>query len=150
MLEGPFQSLYQNRLSNEQLAVLDNAGLKYKASGDSAKVLVVADGDIIKNLVNSTSGEIAPLGYNKYENTSFTGNRDFLLNAIEYMLDESGVLEARSKDVKLRLLNTVKANEEGMKWQLINILGPLGLVMLLGMIYQYLRKRRFSNVSREA
>ena len=84
------------------------------------------------------------LGYNKYENTSFTGNRDFLLNAIEYMLDESGVLEARSKDVKLRLLNTVKANEEGMKWQLINILGPLGLVMLLGMIYQYLRKRKFS------
>ncbi|MBK8832513.1 MAG: gliding motility-associated ABC transporter substrate-binding protein GldG [Saprospiraceae bacterium] len=146
MLEGPFQSLYQNRLSNEQLAVLDNAGLKYKASGDSAKVLVVADGDIIKNLVNSTSGEIAPLGYNKYENTSFTGNRDFLLNAIEYMLDESGVLEARSKDVKLRLLNTVKANEEGMKWQLINILGPLGLVMLLGMIYQYLRKKRFSVV----
>jgi hypothetical protein len=107
-------------------------------------VLVVADGDIIKNLVNSTSGEIAPLGYNKYENTSFTGNRDFLLNAIEYMLDESGVLEARSKDVKLRLLNTVKANEEGMKWQLINILGPLGLVMLLGILYQFLRRRKFS------
>jgi len=144
MLEGTFPSLFKNRLSNEQLGVLDNAGLKYKATGDSAKVLVITDGDIIKNLVNSSTGEIAPLGYNKYENTSFTGNRDFLLNAIEYMLDESGVLEARSKDIKLRLLNTVKAREEGVKWQLINILGPLGMILLLGIIYQFLRKRRFA------
>jgi ABC-2 type transport system permease protein len=144
MLEGPFQSMYQNRLSPEQLDVLKNAGLSYKASGDSAKVMVVTDGDIIKNLVNSSSGEIAPLGFNKYENTSFTGNRDFLLNAIEYMLDQSGVLEARSKDIKLRLLNAVKAREEGMKWQLINILGPLAMVLLIGILYQFLRKRKFA------
>lgn len=144
MLEGPFQSMYQNRLSPEQLDVLKNAGLSYKPSGDSAKVMVVTDGDIIKNLVNSSSGEIAPLGFNKYENTSFTGNRDFLLNAIEYMLDQSGVLEARSKDIKLRLLNAVKAREEGMKWQLINILGPLAMVLLIGILYQFLRKRKFA------
>lgn len=144
MLEGPFQSMYQNRLSPEQLDVLKNAGLSYKASGDSAKVMVVTDGDIIKNLVNSSSGEIAPLGFNKYESTSFTGNRDFLLNAIEYMLDQSGVLEARSKDIKLRLLNAVKAREEGMKWQLINILGPLAMVLLIGILYQFLRKRKFA------
>ncbi len=144
MLEGAFQSMYQNRLSPEQLDVLKRAGLSYKASGDSAKVMVVTDGDIIKNLVNSTSGEIAPLGFNKYENTSFTGNRDFLLNAIEYMLDQSGVLEARSKDIKLRLLNAVKAREEGMKWQLINILGPLALVLLIGMVYQFMRKRKYA------
>jgi len=144
MLEGAFQSMYQNRLSPEQLDVLKRAGLSYKASGDSAKVMVVTDGDIIKNLVNSSSGEIAPLGFNKYENTSFTGNRDFLLNAIEYMLDQSGVLEARSKDIKLRLLNAVKAREEGMKWQLINILGPLALVFLIGLVYQVMRKRKFA------
>ena len=144
MLEGAFQSMYQNRLSPEQLGVLERAGLSYKASGDSAKVMVVTDGDIIKNLVNSTSGEIAPLGFNKYENTSFTGNRDFLLNAIEYMLDQSGVLEARSKDIKLRLLNAVKAREEGMKWQLINSLGPLALVFLIGLVYQFMRKRKFA------
>ncbi len=143
MLEGAFESFYQNRLSNEQLQVLDNAGLTYKASGDSAKILVVTDGDIIKNLVNTGTGETAPLGYNKYENTTFTGNRDFLLNAIEYMLDESGVLEARSKDIKLRLLNTVKAKEEGVKWQLINILGPLGMILILGLLYQFLRRRKY-------
>ena len=145
MLEGKFESLYKNQLSEGQMDVLKKAGLPYKPSGDSAKVLVVTDGDIIKNLVNSTSGEIAPLGFNKYENTSFTGNRDFLLNAVEYMLDESGVLEARSKDIKLRLLNAVKAKEEQTKWQLINILGPLGMVFLLGLIYQFLRKRKYAN-----
>ncbi len=144
MLEGEFESFYQNRLVNEQLQVLEDAGLPFKAQGDSAKVLVITDGDIIKNLVNSSSGETAPLGYNKYENTSFTGNRDFLLNAIEYMLDESGVLEARSKDIKLRLLNTVKAKEEGVKWQLINILGPLLIILIIGLIYQYLRRRKYS------
>ena len=145
MLEGKFESLYKNQLSEGQMEVLKKAGLPYKPSGDSAKVLVVTDGDIIKNLVNSTSGEIAPLGFNKYENTSFTGNRDFLLNAVEYMLDESGVLEARSKDIKLRLLNAVKAKEEQTKWQLINILGPLGLIFLLGLIYQFLRKKKYAN-----
>ncbi len=143
MLEGEFQSFYQNRMSNDQLKVLEDAGMPYKSSGDSSKILVVTDGDIIKNLVNSTSGETAPLGYNKYENTTFTGNRDFLLNALEYMLDESGVLEARSKDIKLRLLNTVKANEEGLKWQLMNILGPLLLILVLGILYQVVRKRRY-------
>ncbi len=144
MLEGAFGSYYQNRMSNEQLKVLDDAGMPYKASGEASKVLVVSDGDIIKNLVNPSTGETAPLGYNKYENTSFTGNRDFLLNTIEYMLDENGVLEARSKDIKLRLLNAVKAKEESTKWQLINILGPLLLIMLLGVLYQVLRKRKYS------
>ena len=63
------------------------------------------------------------------------------------MLDESGVLEARSKDIKLRLLNTVKAQEEGARWQLINILGPLALLLGLGVLYQFLRKRKFGRTS---
>lgn len=143
MLEGKFPSMFQNRLSAAQLDVLKQAGVEYKTSGEEAKVLVVTDGDIIKNLVNPSTEEIAPLGYNKYENTTFTGNRDFILNSLEYMLDKSGVLEARSKDVKLRLLNTVKAREEATKWQLINILGPLGLIFLIGLAYHFFRKRKF-------
>ena len=143
MLEGKFESMFQNRLTTTQQATLRQAGVEYKATGDDAKVLIVTDGDIIKNLVNSSTGEVAPLGYNKYENTSFTGNRDFLLNSLEYMMDETGVLEARSKDIKLRLLNTVKAREEATKWQLVNILLPIGLILLTGILYQYFRKRKF-------
>lgn len=143
MLEGSFQSLFQNRLSSEQMDVLHKAGLEFKASSDKSKVLVVSDGDIIKNLVSPNSGDPAPLGFNKYENTTFTGNRDFLLNSLEYMLDESGVLEARLKDVKLRLLDSVKARKESMRWQLLNILGPLFLVFLFGILYNVIRKRKY-------
>ena len=144
MLEGTFESMFKNRLSAEQLSVLQQAGVEFKPSGEQAKVLVVADGDMIKNLVNSSTGETAPLGYNKYENTTFTGNRDFILNSLEYMLDESGVLEARSKDIRLRLLNTVKAAEESTKWQLINIAGPLLLILLTGLSYNLVRKRKYA------
>ncbi|HZV43728.1 MAG TPA: gliding motility-associated ABC transporter substrate-binding protein GldG [Saprospiraceae bacterium] len=147
MLEGTFQSMFANRLSEKQLATLKEAGVEFKAEGDSAKVLIVTDGDIAKNLVNASTGEIAPLGFNKYENSTYTGNRDFLLNAVEYMLDDRGVLEARTKDIKLRLLNVAKAKEEGMKWQLINILGPLGLILVLGILYQYIRKRKYGRAA---
>jgi ABC-2 type transport system permease protein len=143
LLEGSFESMYKNRLSQAQMDVLTRANLTYKADGEHAKVIVVTDGDLIKNLVNSETGEIAPIGYNKYENTSFTGNRDFMLNAIEYMVDNSGLLAARSKDVKLRLLDTTRAKEEALKWQLINILGPLALVLLTGIIYYFIRKRKY-------
>lgn len=143
LLEGAFESMYKNRLSQGQMDVLKRANLQYKGNGEAAKVIVVTDGDIIKNLVNAETGEIAPIGYNKYENTSFTGNRDFLLNAIEYMVDNSGLLAARSKDVKLRLLDTVKAKEEAVKWQLINILGPVVLIVLIGLVYHFIRKRKY-------
>jgi len=143
MLEGTFQSMFANRLSEKQLAILQQAGVAFKAEGDSAKIMIVTDGDMIKNLVNATTGDIAPLGYNKYENSTYTGNRDFLMNSVEYMLDDRGVLEARTKDIKLRLLNAPKAKAESLKWQLINILGPLGLILVLGVVYQYIRKRKY-------
>ncbi len=143
LLEGKFESAFKNRLSAEQLSTLEKAGVTFRPTGDSARILIVTDGDIIKNLVNSTTGDIAPLGFNKYENTTFTGNRDFLLNATEYLLGNTGLLEARTKDIKLRLLNSVKAREEGLTWQLINILGPIVLIILLGLVYRYLRKRKY-------
>jgi ABC-2 type transport system permease protein len=143
MLEGSFESMFTNRLSSQQLDVLKRAGVEFKPTGSASKVLVVTDGDIIKNLVNASSGEVAPLGYNKYENTTFTGNRDFILNALEYMMDESGVLEARSKDIRLRLLDTVRAGEEGMMWQLLNVTGPLFIIFLTGIVFHFIRKRKF-------
>jgi gliding-associated putative ABC transporter substrate-binding component GldG len=143
MLEGKFESMFKNRLTETQLGVLQQAGVEFKPEGDSAKVVIVTDGDIIKNLVNPSTGDIAPLGYNKYENSTYTGNRDFMLNAVEYMLDDVGVLEARSKDIKLRLLDVTKAKTEAVKWQLINILGPIALVVMIGLVYQLIRKRKF-------
>ncbi len=143
MLEGSFESMFRNRMTTEQLTTLEQINMKYLEAGDNGKVLIITDGDLIKNLVNSGTDEIAPLGYNKYESVTFTGNRDFILNAVEYMMDDRGVLEARSKDIKLRLLDTVQAREEGMKWQLINILLPIILILMTGVIYNFIRKRKF-------
>lgn len=143
MAEGSFTSMFQNRLSAEQEATLQRLNMPFRATGDSAKVLVVSDGDLIKNLVNPATEETAPVGFNKYENVTFTGNRDFLLNAVEYMADPTGVLEARAKDIKLRLLNTVKAREESVRWQVINILGPLALLALTAFLYGMIRRRKY-------
>ncbi|HJW28994.1 MAG TPA: hypothetical protein VJ508_07045, partial [Saprospiraceae bacterium] len=147
MLEGKFESMFKNRLSEQQLGVLKQAGVEFKAEGDSAKVVIVPDGDIIKNLVNPSNGDIAPLGYNKYEDATYTGNRDFILNAVEYMMDDNGVLEARTKDIKLRLLDVGKAKEEGLKWQLINMLGPLFLIIAIGISWHLVRKRKFGTAA---
>lgn len=147
MLEGTFESMFVNRLSSAQETLLQQAGIEFKPKGDEGKILVVTDGDIIKNLVNTSTGETAPLGYNKFENMTFTGNRDFILNAIEYMLDDTGVLQARAKDIKLRLLDTVKAKEEALKWQLINILLPIALILLVGLVYNQFRRKKFSRTS---
>ena len=67
-----------------------------------------------------------------------------LINAIEYLVDENGVIEARGKEVKLRLLDTVKAQDEEVKWQLINIVLPIAFLILFGLAYNFLRRRRFA------
>ncbi|MBK8825543.1 MAG: hypothetical protein IPO26_02290 [Saprospiraceae bacterium] len=66
------------------------------------------------------------------------------MNAIEYMLDEGNILEARSKEIKLRLLDSVKTREERFKWQMINVLLPVVILILFGILYQYFRKRKYA------
>ena len=83
------------------------------------------------------------MGYNKFENFVFQGNQTFLINAIEYMLDDSGILAARSKEIKLRMLDTVRATEHATYWRLINIGLPVFLVILGSLVFQMLRKRKF-------
>lgn len=143
MLEGAFPSMFSHRLTAAQEETLRRLQMPFKAKSHGARVLVIADGDFIKNLVNPSTDETAPLGYNKYENVTFTGNRDFMLNAIEFMTDPASVLEARAKSVKLRLLDTVKAREESLKWQLVNILAPLGILLLVGAGYGFYRRKRY-------
>ena len=106
--------------------------------------MVVSDGDLIKNLFNAETGEIKELGFNKYENFVFQGNQALVMNAIEYMLDQDGVFAARSKEVKLRMLDTVNARTNALKWQLLNILAPL-IVIIFGVLgFNMWRRRRYS------
>ena len=143
LLEGQFSSLFENRVGAEMSNTLRQIGQEFKNVSLKTKMLVVADGDICSNSV-APDGNIRPCGYNKYMKYVF-GNKDFMLNAIEYMLDDKGIIEARTRDVKLRLLDTVRARNEQLKWQLINILLPLSLLAAFGVGYQYWRRRKFAS-----
>lgn len=145
LLEGEFESFFKNRLTPDFKAILDRMNIRFlEKSTSEAKQLVISDSDFAKNLVNPTSGETEDIGFNKWERRYYKGNKDFILNAVEYMLETESVLESRSKEIKLRLLDTVKTKQEKLQWQLINVAVPVILIVLLGFLYQYFRKRKFA------
>jgi gliding-associated putative ABC transporter substrate-binding component GldG len=137
LLEGKFSSLYTNRLSP---AVKDSIGFLPADSTDN-KMIVIADGDIALNTVSQNEGPL-PMGMNMFTKYQYA-NREFILNCLEYLTDTSGILETRSKDYTLRLLDKKKIAEQKSRWQIINILAPILLVILFGISYQLIRKNRY-------
>ena len=143
LLEGNFPSEYDGRLTTEMRTGLEAINQPFKAVSEDTKQLVISDGDLIKNLIYPNNKEAVPLGYNQDMRYTFA-NKPFLVNAIEYMMDGSGVMEARSKDVKLRLMDAGKAAQERRFWQLLNILVPLILLILFGVLFNMIRKRKYA------
>lgn len=140
LLEGSFESVYINRL----LPGLQQLTAKPKFQSDPTAMIVVADGDIIRNEVDP-EGNPYPLGYDRYlRKTLYTGNVDFLLNAVNYLTDESGILQLRSREIKLRLLDKNKISSERTKWQLINTLVPVILIIIFGLLFNYIRKKKYT------
>ncbi len=144
LLEGEFESFFKNRITPEFQATLDNIGMKFLDKSKPARQLIVTDSDFAKNLVNPVSGETEDIGYNKWERRYYKGNKEFILNAVEYMLDEDNILTSRSKEVKLRLLDPVKTRQEKTFWQFLNVELPLILLILFGLVYRYVRKRKYT------
>ncbi len=143
LLEGSFTSAFKNWLTPETVAALDTVpDLKYIENGKPSKQIVIGDGDMIRNEIRSDSS-VYQLGFNKFTNQRFA-NKDFLLNCIEYLTDASGIFETRNKEVKTRLLNTVKAQDEKLKWQLINLALPIGLTVLFGVLFYFVRRRKYA------
>jgi len=142
LLEGVFPSLYENRVTENMGKMLEEIGQPFRPESKPTKMLIVSDGDVIRNAINKKENKIEPLGYNPYERYTFA-NKDFLLNAVEYLLDTDGVIASRSKEVRLRLLNKTKAREEKTKWQLVNIALPLLLLGIFGGAFTFLRRRRY-------
>lgn len=143
LLEGTFPSLYENRMEQDMLDMLQQIGKPYRAESLPTRMIVVADGDVAKNKINIEKQSYSPLGYNDVDGYLFA-NKDFVINSLEYLLDEQGVAEARGREVKLRMLDTVQAQEEKTKWRLINIALPLVLLALFGWGFQWWRMRRWS------
>jgi ABC-2 type transport system permease protein len=144
MLEGDFPSLFENRVTQEMLVMLQQIRQDYKPVSKPTKMLIVADGDIARNEYDYKQQSLLPLGFNRFENYKFA-NKDFLLNAVEYMLDDNGIIEARSKEVKLRLLDVSRAETESNFWRALNVGLPLLLLALFGWVYLKLRKKKYGN-----
>ena len=105
-------------------------------------MIVISNGDIIRNELRSDSS-VYQLGFYKFTNKQFA-NKDFILNCIEYLVDNSGILETRNKEVKLRLLNSIKVEDEKLKWQIVNVAAPIIIVVLFGFAFNYYRRKKYA------
>lgn len=135
LLEGQFPSAYANRIKPIELK--NNKDLSV-----STKMIIVADGDIIKNDVYKKSPQ--ELGFDRWTGQTF-GNKEFLLNAVNYLLDDDGLINIRSKKIEVAFLNHEKIAEEKTKWQLLNIVLPLVLLGVFGMLFNYFRRKKYAH-----
>ncbi len=139
LLEGKFTSVFKNRLPQK---LTDDEGLKFKEISVQTKMIVVSDGDIIRNPVSALGDKYFALGYDRYTQKMYA-NREFILNSINYLCDDSGLLNVRTKEFKIRLLDQTKIDTERYYWQTINTAVPIGFVVIMGLVFFYWRKRRF-------
>ncbi len=148
LLEGKFGSLFSNRLSGAMNDTLQNSGTVFLPQCITGnKMIVVSDGDILLNSVVKGNQAI-PMGMNPFtfgSQREFTfSNKDFLQNCLDYLINSSGLSEAKAKDYTLRLLDKKKVDSEKTTWQIINIVVPVLLVLLFAMVYQFIRKRKYT------
>lgn len=142
LLEGVFQSAFQNRNYQQYVSGQD---VTFKAGSKPGKMIVVSDGDMIRNDIRNTPNGtmILPLGMDRFTREVF-GNKEFIVNAMNYLTDQEGLIQLRSKEFKIRLLDKTKIQEHHLKWQLINTVLPVLVVIILGFFYNYLRKRKYT------
>ncbi len=139
LLEGNFSSNYQNRLPS---AILNSKEISFKEKSEKTKMIVVSDGDVIASYV-SKKGNVYPLGYDRFTRQTF-GNKSFVLNCIDYLCDNDAVLELRSKEIRMRLLDPAKIESpQFIQW--LNVVLPTFLIIVFGIIFTFIRKRKFTN-----
>ena len=142
LLEGKFSSVYNNRIPD---TIAQDKGIGFRSESKPNKMIVIADGDIIKNQLRNMEGQsfYLPLGYDRYTNKTF-GNKNFILNAIDYLCDDSGLISVRSRELKLRLLNVAEMKNNRVKWQTINTAIPVLLILLMALVKEFIRKRLYA------
>lgn len=140
LLEGKFESLYKN---HPLPALHLRAQPKFKEESVPTKMIVVAGGDIIRNAVQHSTNRAYPLGYDVYSRQTY-GNKNFILNAVNYLCDDSGLLQVRSRELKLRMMDRNKIMEEKAKWKGINMIIPILLIVAYGIMQVVIRRRKFA------
>jgi len=141
LLEGEFESLFKNRMISE---FAPSSDFDFKSLSSSTRMIIVADGDIIRNEVRVTGNRIIPLPLDQDRYTQqFYGNKDFIVNCVNYLIDESDLMELRSRELKLRLLDRSKLNKYQASLKLINTIFPVILLILFGVVIWRIRKEKF-------
>lgn len=141
-LSGEFQSVFRNR----PLSGYNNGQpFEFKDKSAFTRMIVVADADIIRNDVQRrpNGAYIIPLGYDRFTNQTF-GNKELVMNMVRYLNDDEGLMNLRSRDFKLRLLDRKAIIQSRLKWQLINMLIPSAILVIGGFVWLYVRRRMYT------
>lgn len=133
LMEGIFKSRYKFMKRYSDVPYLEKG---------KSKMIVIADGDIIRNPVDK-NGRGYPTGYDRISQFTFA-NKKFLLNCIDYLIDDNGLIEIRSKERTVRLLDPEKSKSEKTYWQWFSMLTPIALMIILGIVNYFIRKRRYT------
>ena len=132
-LEGKFNSAYAHRIERKSYP-------GFKGESGENKMIVIADGDLARNKI--IKGQPLPLGVDRLTDEQF-GNEQFIRNALDFLLDDSNLIELRNRNIEERLLDRYRISEEKSKWQWLNLLLPLAIITLLGGLFFWLRKKKF-------
>ena len=144
LLEGVFPSAYQFRVSEEMRAGLAQLGIQAKEQSVPTRQIVISDGDVAANFLRDAEAkEWYPLGFNRFEKITYA-NKDLLLNIVEYLIDPNGVIEARTREVKIRPIDEIKARKNALWLRVLNIGLPLLFLGLFAFGFILLRRRRYT------
>jgi gliding-associated putative ABC transporter substrate-binding component GldG len=152
LLEGKFNSFFKNRLSYALNDSLTQNNIPFISTCTKPNsMLVVADGDMILNAV-AKGNEPLPMGMNPFTYGSQRefpfANREFLTNALEFMVNENGLSSAKNKNFKLFLLDSKQTKQDTLYWQIVNLIFPICIIGFVSVLFYYLRKRKYSRKSK--
>ncbi len=142
ILEGRFESAFRHRMIS---GIIPGPGFDFIENSVPTKIMVVSDGDIIRNDVRIQGDKVValPLGQDRLTQQTY-GNKDFIMNAINFLVDDAGLMELRTRELKIRLLDRAKINRSHLLWQLVNTLLPVTLIILFGIAAGIWRRRKYT------
>ncbi len=140
LLKGTFSSLYANRIPQE---IIDDQATDFMETSKPTAMIVVADGDIIRNQIDIRTRRPLELGFDQYTQITYA-NKDFIENCISYLVDGEGLVDIRSRELKVRLLDPTKVSRQRTTWQVVNTVVPIAIIVILGLVMSLIRKVKYS------
>ena len=140
LLEGQFRSTWRNRLAPHFTSLPE---MGYREQSDDNRMIVISDGDVIRNRYMANDGTVLPVGYDYYTQTLYA-NKELILNAVNYLVGDDGLMASRSRNITLRKLNVVKVQEQRGMYQVLNVVLPVVILALAGGVIVLVRKRKYT------